>query len=260
MSRSGLTLLPKPLPADEIAVGQFLANPLDPMHNTFFSTASPSDEDLSDFHIQMRYRDLFSLDPSGHFAASYGSKCDLGKVWRKQNLLSVQADQMIYRSLKEPGLAFDAICRDPEAREWITELAARKRPFYWVAGIKELRNAKFKHAQPSESGLVEMPIEPTTRVPMVVRRDSTMGEVEAQNSGVFGMDIRKVQARIGSPEEPHSLEDLDWSWNYFDIPGDGQLMIGLGEPVSGDELRQMAHWMERDAGSETSYDSASEEE
>lgn len=63
------------------------------------------------------------------------------------------------------------------------------------------------------------------------------------------MDIRRVVARITTPAEPHSLEDLNYRWNYYDVPGSTnreQLMVGLGEQLKANELRLMLDLSEED--------------
>lgn len=248
-------LLPKPLPSDEVTVGQLLTHPLHPERDGFYSqTAHEVVDDLNDYHIQIRYKDLFSVDSEGRFMTNYGAKFDLGRIYRQPNLLTVTAEQMIQRTSQNPRRAFEAVCGDPEAREWIQEKVKGDGPLYMVVGLTELKNATFKRAKLRDAGassrLSELPIEKGAKVPRAVRRDSTLGlGTEAQLSGVFGMDVRRIKAKISKPEEPHSLEDIGLNWAYFDIPGaenKEQLMIGLGDPLKANELRLMLDLSEED--------------
>jgi hypothetical protein len=248
-------LLPKPLPSDEVTVGQLLTHPLHPERDGFYSQqAHQVVDDLNDYHIQLRYKDLFSVDSEGRFMTNYGAKFDLGRIYRQPNLLTVVAEQMIQRTSQKPKRAFEAVCEDPEARQWIQDKATSDGPLYMVVGVTELKNATFKRAKLRDAGasrgLHETPIEKDAKVPRAVRRDSTLGlGTETQLSGVFGMDVRRVRAKISRPEEPHSLEDIGWHWAYFDIPGaknKEQLMIGLGEPLKANELRLMLDLSEED--------------
>ncbi|KAF2733384.1 hypothetical protein EJ04DRAFT_565175 [Polyplosphaeria fusca] len=241
-------LLPKPLPSDEVTVGQLLTHPLHPERDGFYSqVAHEAVDDLNDYHIQLRYKDLFSVDAEGRFMANYGAKFDLGRIYRQPNLLTVTAEQMIQRTSQHPIRAFEAVCEDPEARGWIQEKAKSGSPLYIVVGLTELKNATFKRAKLRDAGastrLNEMPIEKGAKVPQAVRRNSTIGlGAEQHVSGVFGMDVRCVKAKISRPEEPHLLEDIGLHWAYFDLPGaqnKEQLMIGLGEPLKANELRLM---------------------
>jgi hypothetical protein len=257
-------LLPKPLPANEVTVGQLLIHPLHPERDGFYSQQAHSAiDDLNDYHIQLRYKDLFSVDQEGRFMASYGAKFDLGRVYRQPNLLSVTAEQMIQRTSQQPAQAFQAVVEDPEAREWIQKIVEQGKDLYIVVGITEFKNAVFKRARLQDSGaskrLNEMPLEKGAKVPRAVRRNSILGVEERQVSGVFGMDVRRVTARITHPAEPHKLSDLAYRWSYYPVPGSEdtkQLIVGLGEPLQADELRLMLDLTEEDV--QTNLDAISQ--
>jgi hypothetical protein len=258
-------LLPKPLPADEVTVGQLLIHPLHPERDGFYSQQAHAEiDDLNDYHIQLRYKDLFSVDQEGRFMANYGAKFDLGRVYRQPNLLSVTAEQMIQRTSQHPVQAFQAVVDDPEAREWIQKISEDGKEFYIVVGITEFKNAVFKRARLQDAGasnrLNELPIERGAKVPRGLRRNSTLGlGTEKPVSGVFGMDVRKVTARITTPQEPHRLSDIGYRWCYYDVPGSKnkeQLIIGLGEPLKANELRLMLDLSDEDV--QTNLDAISQ--
>ncbi|KAF2196423.1 hypothetical protein GQ43DRAFT_452361 [Delitschia confertaspora ATCC 74209] len=246
-------LLPKPLSADEVTVGQLLVHPLHPEQDGFYSTTAHEEIDaLNDYHIQLRYRDLFSVDTQGRFMANYGAKFDLGRIYRQPNLITVNAEQMIQRVSQSPQRAFEAVCGDPEAREWIYQLAQEEKEFYIVVGVTELKNAVFRRARLQDAGasnrLAETPLEKGAKVPRAVRSNPRLGQSENYVSGVFGMDVRRVSTRITRPEEPHDLRDIGFLWSYFDVPGKPreQLMVGLGEPLKANDLRLMWDLSEED--------------
>ncbi|KAF1998196.1 hypothetical protein P154DRAFT_524289 [Amniculicola lignicola CBS 123094] len=257
-------LLPKPLAANEVTVGQLLLHPLHPERDGFFSTqASDTIDDLNDYHIQLRYKDVFSVDSEGRFMVSYGAKFELGRIFRQPNLLTVVAEQMIQRTTQNAVKAFEAVTADQEARDWIYDVLKKEgregnEDLYIVVGITEFKNAVFKRARLQDSGasarLSETSIESGAKVPRAVRRDSKLGlEAEKKVSAVFGMDVRKVKARITRPEEPHALSDLGYIWSYYDVSGKGkadeQLMVGLGTALKGNELRLMLDLTEEDVAS-----------
>ena len=246
-------LLPKPLPSDEVTVGQLLVHPLRPDQDGFYSQLAHDDIDaLNDYHIQLRYRDLFSVDAQGRFMTNYGAKFDLGRIYRQPHLLTVNAEQMIQRTSQSAVSTFEAVCSDPEAQQWIYELAIKGQDFYIVVGVTELKNAVFRRARLQDAGassrLTETPLEKGAKVPRSVRSDAKLGSGETHVSGVFGMDVRRVSARVSRPEEPHQLSDLGFRWSYFDIPGRPreQLMVGLGGPLKANELRLMWDMSEED--------------
>ncbi|KAJ4348925.1 hypothetical protein N0V95_005051 [Ascochyta clinopodiicola] len=253
-------LLPKPLPADMLMVGQLLTHPLHPERESFYSNKAHEEvDDLNDYHIQLRYKDLYSIDQEGRFLTNYGAKFDLGRIYRQPNLLTVKAEQMIQRTSQDPTAAFQAVCDDPEARTWICDTVKAGKPLYIILGITELKNAVFKRAKLQDSGasnrLSELPIEKGAKVPKSLQRtassDSGLGGIgsEPQISGIFGMDVRRVTARVTTPAEPHSLSDLNHRWYYYELPGSRskeQLMIGLGEQLKANELRLMLDLSEDD--------------
>jgi len=235
------------------SVGQLLTHPLHPERECFYSDIAHEEvDDLNDYQIKLRYKDLYSLDQEGRFLTNYGAKFELGRVYRQPNLLTVRAEQMIQRTSQDPTAAFEAVCNDPAARTWIYNTVKAGKPLYIVLGITELKNAVFKRAKLHDSGassrLNEQPIEKGAKVPKPLQRtassDSGLGGIgiDPQLSGVFGMDVRRVTAKITTPAEPHSLSDLKYRWFYYDVAGNDakeQLMIGLGEQLKANELRLM---------------------
>lgn len=251
-------LLPKPLPSDLLTVGQLLTHPLHPERDCFYSQVAHEEvDDLNDYHIQLRYKDVFSVDSEGRFITNYGAKFDLGRIFRQPNLLTVRAEQMIQRTSQSKAQAFQAVCNDPEARTWISEQVKASKPLYVVLGITELKNASFKRAKLHDAGasnrLNETPLEDDAKVPKSIRAraDASLGGIGSAPtiSGVFGMDIRHVQARVTTPAEPHRLEDIGYHWYYYDVPGSSnkeQLIVGLGKQLKANELRLMLDLSEED--------------
>ena len=243
-------LLPKPLPSNDVVVGQLLTHPLHPERDGFYSQqANEAVDELNDYHIQLRYKDVFSVDNEGRFMSSYGSKFELGRIYRQPNLLTVTAEQMIQRTSQQPREASQPACNDPEAQQWIYKLAQEQQGFYIVVGVTELHRAVFKRAKLRDAGasrnLREAPIEKDARVPRAIsRRNSTLGGLgtDPSISGVFGLDVRRCVARISTPAEPHRLEDIGYHWLYYDVPGSSskeQLIVGLGDALKANELRLM---------------------
>lgn len=211
--------------------------------------------------IQPRYRDLVSLDRHGRLLASLsGKKLDPAR----EDLLLVQADEMELKALQHPNKAFDAICQDPETQAWIREMAVRKQPLYFIVGVQELKNATFKRAVikegPLGTSVTEAPVDAKIRIPIHVRRDSSMDITDSTTTGIYGVEVRKVQCRVGRSDEPHLLEDIEYSWNYHRIHEELQLSIGLGKALTIEELRLFSDTMsDEEEGSEGNYDSDSSE-
>jgi hypothetical protein len=262
-------LLPKPLSANDVVVGQLLSHPLHPERDCFYSDTAHEDVDsLNDTHIKTRYKDLFSVDAEGRFMAAYGAKFDLGKVYRQPNLLRVTAEQIIQRESQQPILAFQLVCNDVETQKWVRSLIKEKQTntFYMVVGTTELHKATFKRARLQDAGastrLSESIIERNARVPRAIaRQNSSLGAIghDPHVSGVFGMDVRKCIARVTTAAEPHQLEDIGYHWVYYHVPGTEskeQLAIGMGESLKPDELRLMLDLTEEDV--QTNLDAISQ--
>jgi hypothetical protein len=63
------------------------------------------------------------------------------------------------------------------------------------------------------------------------------------------MDVRHIKAKVTTPAEPHSLDDIGYRWEYYDVPGSSnkeQLMVGLGTQLKANELRLMLDLSEED--------------
>ncbi len=226
------------LNTDKIIVGQLLTHPLHPERDSFH--AHKKMDGFIDYHILRGYRDVFSVDTEGRFMRNYGAKFDLANIYRQPNLLTVAAERMIQRTIDEPLHAFDVVCKDPLARQWIVGLAKDARDFYIVVGVTELHQATFKRAKLKDAGasrvLQETPLEKGARVPFGGPGGGP------HFSGIFGLDVRRCVARITTPAEPHHLEDIAYHWVYYDLPNSTtkeQLMIGLGDPLKANELRLM---------------------
>jgi hypothetical protein len=244
-------LLPKPIPAHAVTVGQLLTDPVHPERDSFYpDQAHSAVDDLNDFHIQLRYKDLYSVDTEGRFMTNYGAKFDLGRIYRQPNLLTVKAEQMIQCTTQSPSRAFEAVCSDADARMWMAEQIQAGKPLYIVLGLTELKNATFKRAKLRDAGasnrINETPLERDAKVPPSLRgrSEASLGGIgtEPLISGVFGMDVRRIVARLTTPAEPHRLEDIGYRWYYYDVPGSAnreQLAVGLGESLKANELRLM---------------------
>ena len=263
MASAGFVLLPEPLPSDTLALGQLLSNPLAPSSVSFVSPSTLQAHDVSELLVQFQYRNIISLDLESRLAASLN---DLKLGTTRENILLVQADEMKYRSLKHPNVTFDSICQDPAAQQWIREMTLRNQPFYFIVGLQELKNASFKHALandgPSGTSTTDAPTNFT--LPIHTRCDSSMEATDLARSGVFGLEVRRVQCRIGTPDEPHSVEDINFTWNYLRAnpaswEEDLQLSVGLGRPLKPAELRRLAGMDEENLASDESYDSSDPE-
>ena len=261
-------LLPTPLPASTLSLGQLLADPLDPSSLSF--TVSPA-ELPSSSTTHSKYRDVVSHDEQGRLLSSLSGQ-PLSSS--SQNILVLQADNMTTRSLKDSRSAFDSLRSSRSARPFLLEAARRNQPLYYITALQSLSNASFSRAaispSHSDSSISDIfPIDPTPtklELPIHFRRDSTMSitSTDSSSDAVFGLVARKVLCHVGPREEPHSLEDIGLDWTYHGVDGDDelQLSIGLGGVLGVRELRSLAgmEWEEERVGSDVSYETEDEED
>ncbi|KAF2247239.1 hypothetical protein BU26DRAFT_403778, partial [Trematosphaeria pertusa] len=229
-------LLPAPFASSSLLLGQLLVDPLNPEYQSVSTGSSHSVEEPV---LRAGYKDIILQDDEGRLVSSLADRLH----FPQDNLLLVQAEQMSYTSLKSPHAAFEGLRRS-DVHSFLRKMALRDQPLYYVTGIQKLKNPSFKRAVVREGSIAEAPASSDTklRLPTHVRRDSTMDLEETSNDAIFGAELRKVRCRVGAPEEPHAIEDIDYSWTYHKLDGldDLQLAIGLGKVLQAAELRALA--------------------
>lgn len=234
---AGPILLPAPLAANSVALGQLILDPLNPEYKCYNDSPPTS---LDKPFIQPNYRNIVAHDDEGHLLTSLGHHLHSPH----QNILLVQADQMSYASLKQPAAAFDTLRRAASSQSFLRKMALHRRPLYYVTGIQKLKNPSFKRAVVKEGNIAELPASPDTklRLPLHTRRDSALELEEAATDAVFGVELRKVKCLVGLRSAPHDLDDIDYEWTYHMLDGedDVQLAIGLGKALDAAELRALA--------------------
>lgn len=245
-------LLPVPLASNSVLLGQLLSNPLSPSSLSFVSPSVPTPP--REIFLQSRYKDVVSHDDDGRLLSRLAEP---SLAPSEDNILLVQADEMEHLSLKRASTSFDILRQDTAAQTFLRKMALRNQPLYYVVGIQKLKNPTFKRAVVKE-GEVNERLSSKVRLPMHVRRDSGMAlQEDSSTDVVFGIEVRKVKASVGSADEPHVLEDIDYSWTYhmLDVEKELQLSIGLGEPLEAAELRVLAGIVSHEDFTDESYNS-----
>jgi len=233
-------VLPRVYPSDRLSIGQLVHNPLCPTSNPYISQAPARPSELTEVRVEVPYKSLVSVDRKGRLTPVLHSE----STARNYNLISVEADEAVYRSLRNPRGAFDTLREDPSARKWIMHMARHRMPFYFVIGVQELHNAKLRSLGVKDG-------------------KHYTASANTITNGVLGIEIMKVQGRVGSSTEPHLIEDIYWSWSYHRLrptatDDDRMLSIGLGSVLRPEEIEQF-HYSDEDE-SEGSYASSDEED
>lgn len=235
MASSDILFLSSPLPSQALQLGALLSDPFVPKAETF-SSSTYSLQSLEDKYVESSYKDTIIRR---------------GESPEAEDTVSVEAEEMTYRHLRQVTKAFESLCKDPETLSYFTRKANGERPLYFVTGVQELRNASVIPASPEASTVANAG--QTTKLPTHVRRDSGMDATQSAAEEIFGIEVRKVRARLGRPDEPHQLEDIDYQWSYISLEDDVQLSIGLGEVLSFREPSESEAYDSDDSDEEMGY-------
>lgn len=227
---SQFIVLPKPLPASSVALGQLLSNPLDLKLESKKPTSKPA---CNKPNTQSHYVDIIFQDEEGRFfSSSDKANTSCGRV-------VLIAEEMSLTSLADPAGAFEALRHDTETQTFLRKSALRRQPLYFVTGIKRLLNASYGNLPVKEAVTAGA----TGRQSLVhLRRDSAELEQGGETkSTVFAVELMKVTCLVGAKDEPHTLEDIGYVWTHHTVDNsDLQLSIGLGKALQPKELRALA--------------------
>src|SRR5436189_6357621 len=154
MKPANVVLLPKVFPSDLVSLGQLLRNPLAPNINSYANgCAMVTDADISKPDPEEPYSTMVSIDTRGRFDIGLTKYLGVNFKARSTNLLSIEADKLVYHTLKNASDVFKRICAVEETKRWINDMVLNKAPCYFVIGIQELYNAKFKRAIIKDGGV-----------------------------------------------------------------------------------------------------------
>lgn len=241
---SRLLVLPAPLPSTSITLGQLVTDPLYVDAASLKPSETPAQRE---FHIQSKYEDTVAHDEYGRFTSTrFVSRLSGEPHYSHENLLLCNAEKMSHTTVNKPKAVFNTLRSDGVTRSFLSRMAHVNKPVYFVTGVQTLKNPSFKRAV-VEHGLIAearisdfcLPIRlPVRRVDSASSLDGASDECD---ESVLAVELLKVKCRIGSSNEPHSVEDLDYEWSYHALEEeDMQLSIGLGKPLQATELRALA--------------------
>ena len=241
-------LLPKVFPTDLVSIGQLVRNPLTPNVDTYLggcAVIQPSDVSTPDPEVP--YSAIISTDARHRFDVGLPHLLGINFGGRKTNLLSVDAESLQLRTIKDTAAVFRRICSSEEARAWINDMVLHKAPCYFVVGLQVLNNAEFTRAVLAEGGggaHVKLPLDPAQEIPIHIQGDLSASDfgssVGKKVTGVFGIQVQRLDHRIAPASEPKLKADISWKWTYQRVKGsqkedDKSLNITLAETTL-DEL------------------------
>jgi hypothetical protein len=222
-------LLPRVFPSDLVSLGQIVRNPLTPNIDTYTKgcTHIKAFDDVTDPTSDRPFSVIVSTDARGRFDVGLTKYLGAKLHGRKTSFLSIQAEKLEYQSLKNASDMFKRICdADEEAKKWISDMVLHRTPCFFVVGLQTLYNAEFNRAVLKEGGaggFVTVPLEATAQIPLHIQ-----GELAADRfgkstgkkvSGVFGIEVQKLNSRIGPVGDPTLKGDVSWHWTYQRVKG-----------------------------------------
>ena len=229
---SQFIVLPKPLPASSVALGQLLSNPLDLKLESKKPTSKPA---CNKPNTQSHYVDIIFQDEEGRFFSSSD------KANTSSGRVVLIAEEMTLTSLADPAGAFEALRHDTETQTFLRKSALRRQSLYFVTGIKRLLNASYGNLLAKEA-VTAGATGRQSKSFVHLRRDSAELELDGETrSTVFAVELMKVTCLVGGKDEPHTPEDISYVWTHHTIDNsDLQLSIGLGKALQPKELRALA--------------------
>jgi hypothetical protein len=229
MAPATAVLLPKVFPSDLISLGQLFRNPLVPNINSCAKGCSlVTNNDVSEPNIETPYKAIVSTDTRGHFNIGLTKFLGVNIKAQSTNLLSIEADKLVYTALKDSSAVFKRICDDDETKKWIGEMVLNKTACYFVIGLQQLHNAEFKRAilkSGSGGGYATVPLEATAQIPLHLKGEiaaDRFGSSRATVNGIFGIQVQKIQSTIVPPGTPGLKSDVSWHWSYQRVKGKQQ--------------------------------------
>ena len=230
---SQVLVLPQPLPASSVVLGQLLSNPLDLRSTSMKPTVKLV---CSKLNTQPCYEDVIFQDEEGRFFSSLDkTNTSLGRS------VVLTADEVSLTALADPAGAFEALRHDTRTQAFLRKSALRRQPLYFVTGIQKLLNASYR-ILPGKEVFKSKTTGCQSKSPLHLRRDSAELEPEGDTkSTIFAVELMKVICRVGAKAEPHTLKDIGYVWTYHTLDNsDLQLSIGLGKVLQPKELRALA--------------------
>jgi hypothetical protein len=249
--------LPKVFPSSLFSLGEFVSNPMEPTVYPFIPS-TPTGQ-VVEADPEKPYKTIVSLDKTGSISLKLTRLIDFGLGGQSANLLSIEAEEMNYRTLKFPDQDFrNIVAASEEARKWMSEVALNAKTCYMVVGLQELKNARFKRAKLAKAegrAWVSVPLEATAQLPIEAgfKASATgMAIAEVVVNGVFGIEVRAIDLKTGKGGDPKLSDKISWKFSYERTKGPGHeedsfLYAGLGpEP----EVEAMEALQERDDDSD----------
>lgn len=184
-----LVVLPVPLSADTIPLGQFVST-TNKKHNP---GAALADRDYDDLGARW-YKDVVLIDENtGRFKDSLGGVMYIPKPQSGTAVGTIEAREMRVRMLKDPSTALFKVLHDETMRDWLRD-EAKKGEVGFVCAIREVINASYKRASLVDrgAGSWEVVREVGGEDSQGKRRDSGLDVDTGSKRDVVGVLVRRI--------------------------------------------------------------------
>jgi len=182
-----LAILPKPLAADKLLVGQFVSSAS--KHNS----PGLEDRDYDDVGVRW-YKDVVLVDSkTGRFTDSLGGILYIQEPGPGTEVGTIEAREMRVRLLKDENKSLRKVLKEEETRQWVME-QAQKGDVGFVTAVREVTNASYKHAKLVDRGAGNWEVvrEVGGEARNGKRRDSGLDVETGSKVDVVGVVVRKV--------------------------------------------------------------------
>ncbi|KAF2177464.1 hypothetical protein K469DRAFT_732432 [Zopfia rhizophila CBS 207.26] len=188
-----LQVLPTPLAADKLLVGQLLSK-----SNEKFTPNTLEDRDYDDVGSRW-YKDVILVDEAtSRFREGLGANHLISKPAAGIEVGTIEAEEMRVRLLKDPSAALKKVTGSLEGKAWL-EQHGGKGEVGFVTAVREVTNASYKRAGLVEAGngLWEVVREVGGQGSDGKRRGSGLEVKTGSKRDIVGVEVRKVVAESG---------------------------------------------------------------
>jgi hypothetical protein len=249
--------LPKVFPSELFTLGQFVSNPLTP---TIFPFTGVQTGEIAEAEPEIPFETVACVDKRGWLGLKVPRLIEIGGGGDSGRLLCIKAEEMRYRTLKDPDTVFKkTLEHSEEARKWMSEMKLNGQRAHMVIGLSELKNAQFFKAKLTKGDGGAYVTIPVDNIPVQLGGRFSQNAAALANStvnGVFGIEVREIALETGNKGDAKLSNKLSWKFSYERVKGeqdeeDLRLYAELANAPSTEILEEFhAHLESEDEGDE----------
>ena len=228
---SSTLLLPLPLPADEVYIGSFVLNPMDPTQDYFNPQEKEPDlkpsilrVDVTDFTNTIR--NAGSKQVEAVLTDYFSATIDCGKS-KTLELSSAKAATYL---MKNSSSWFEQVCALARTRRWFEKIIGRGHKIYLLVGLRTVFDGRFKigHSiSTSTGGHAQVPADVLAGLPPMgldvggggkVSKDQiASSEFDAAGERIWALQYRQIKFKwYSSKKMENAALETGTRWLTFD--------------------------------------------